>query len=311
MTSLQLLVIQKTEITEAGAMGLKRGPAQARHRQRSLAEEEVTPPRTPIPSRPMICRIATPLRPPPRRMLRLRSRRSGPGSAAASRADGPGEGSRRREGRVEVQAAGVFFGGAAGSKRRRAELELDQKTMRFAYDKVGKKSPEVDESARTALDLLSRLQTNQVKPTTMHWEAFEHARKAVEAGCDDPLVLYAYAFSTGGRANYSVADFDRRMAVAAEAIRESQYPAMSARDGADERGLSAVGQQGLRAEPDEGASLRRGRSQGARRRPQGREESVRAAALSRSGGNALSPPCGATRRTRWRRSNRSTRCSPT
>jgi hypothetical protein len=111
-------------------------------------------------------------------------------------------------------------------EKKREFFELNRKTMRLAYDEVGKRDPKWDDAARMAIDLTTRILTDQVQPTTMHWEAFEYAKRAMAAGCDDPLVLYAYAFCTGGRRNFSGDEYAQRSEVAAEAIRKSPYSPM-------------------------------------------------------------------------------------
>ena len=49
-------------------------------------------------------------------------------------------------------------------KRRRERLEWNRRTLRGAYDKVGKKDPRWDEPAREAMDLAARMFSEQVDP---------------------------------------------------------------------------------------------------------------------------------------------------
>jgi hypothetical protein len=78
-------------------------------------------------------------------------------------------------------------------KRFRDRLEWNRRTLGEAYDRLGEKDPRWDEPAREALDLAARVFSLQYEPIIPYKEVYAAARKAVEAGCRHPLVLYIYA----------------------------------------------------------------------------------------------------------------------
>ena len=65
-----------------------------------------------------------------------------------------------------------------------------------------------------------------VKPMASHLDVFEEAKKAIDAGCDDPLVLYVWAWASSGRNQpLDPREWYERSIVAAEAMRDSPYSA--------------------------------------------------------------------------------------
>jgi hypothetical protein len=127
-------------------------------------------------------------------------------------------------------------------KRRRQWLEWNRRTIVGAYDRVGKKDPEWDQPARQALDRAVRMFTNFYHPAGAYEEIRKPAHSAVAAGCDDPMVVYLYQRSLGGRSYRR----SRRMEEAARALGGSRYPAFR-------RALALAGQfaEGGPAEQDE------------------------------------------------------------
>ena len=80
--------------------------------------------------------------------------------------------------------------GAAGEASRRA-LRWNQTTLLGAYEKVGKKDPRWDKAAREALEAMAGLFARAADPAPGLDDVYPAAERAVKAGCDDPLVLYA------------------------------------------------------------------------------------------------------------------------
>lgn len=109
-------------------------------------------------------------------------------------------------------------------KQARDRLAWNRATLGEAYEKVGRKDPQWDEAARKALETGALYFSRQNLTLLEATEVYEPAKKAVDAGCDDPLVLYFYArFSVG--TNYpGEPEFYKRMEVAAEALGPSRYP---------------------------------------------------------------------------------------
>ena len=103
---------------------------------------------------------------------------------------------------------------------RRERLEWDRKTLAGAYDRLGKKDPRWDELARHALDLAARRITGQVEPVVTNDMIHEAAKKAVDAGCDDPLVRYFDVLN----ANPNTPDYPKNIQEASDALKERGYP---------------------------------------------------------------------------------------
>jgi hypothetical protein len=111
-------------------------------------------------------------------------------------------------------------------EKRTADYELQRKTLGLAYDKVGNRNAKWDEQAREALDRFARHLSRGVKPMVSHLEVFEAAKKAIDAGCADPLVRYVHAWSSVGKNDPGPDVLSERTAAAADAMRESKYSAL-------------------------------------------------------------------------------------
>ena len=103
-------------------------------------------------------------------------------------------------------------------KRYRERLEWNRRSLESAYDKVGKKDPRWDKPAREALDLAARMFSQQVDPAVALSDIHGPAKKAVEAGCDDPLILYVYARSPVDTSFPGDAEYNRRAQAAADTM---------------------------------------------------------------------------------------------
>ena len=105
--------------------------------------------------------------------------------------------------------------------RSRERLAWNRRTVGEAYDRVGKKDPRWDEPAREALDVAARMFAQQGDPPVMLADVQKPAKRAVEAGCDDPMILYLYARSSGGA---KPEEYRERIERAADAMTASGYP---------------------------------------------------------------------------------------
>ena len=108
---------------------------------------------------------------------------------------------------------------------RSEHLAWTRRTLAGAYDKVGKKDPRWDERVNELMKIavpMIALRENQGTYDDVH----QAAKRAIDAGCDDPIVLYIYAQSSFGRNWPGVPEFDRRYATAATALTSSKYPAI-------------------------------------------------------------------------------------
>lgn len=106
-------------------------------------------------------------------------------------------------------------------KHRRDWLEWNRRTTVGAYDKVGKKNPKWDKPAREALEYAARMFCAYIYPAGAYDELRKLTKVAVDAGCDDPMVVYLYNRSPGGL-RYPAS---RAMSASAKALGASRYPA--------------------------------------------------------------------------------------
>jgi hypothetical protein len=109
-------------------------------------------------------------------------------------------------------------------QRARERLEWNRRTMQGAYDRVGKKDPRWDKPAREALDLAALMYSQQVNPLIWSADVHPSAKRAIEAGCDDPLILYVYARTSAGPYAPTPEEYRRRLQAAADAMAASDYP---------------------------------------------------------------------------------------
>jgi len=102
-------------------------------------------------------------------------------------------------------------------------LAWNRLTLGDAYEKVGKRDPKWDKPAREACDLAARGYSLQSDPLVTFDDIFQAARRAVDAGCDDPLILYLYAQSSMIPNFPGDDEFFRRAQRAADALMVSSY----------------------------------------------------------------------------------------
>ena len=109
-------------------------------------------------------------------------------------------------------------------KSSRDAYAWNQKTLAGAYEKIGKRDQRWDKPANEAMEAAARFYSGLSDPHTRLQDIYAPARKAVEAGCDDPLVLSLYARASLG-SNFPVSEeFVRRILAAATAMESSKYP---------------------------------------------------------------------------------------
>ena len=103
-------------------------------------------------------------------------------------------------------------------------LEWNRATLGGAYEQAGRKSPKWDGPAREALEAAARLFGRAIDPCVREEQVFAVAKKAVGAGCDDPLVLDLYARTSRFANNPGPVEVERRWRAAAAAMEPSAYP---------------------------------------------------------------------------------------
>ncbi len=109
------------------------------------------------------------------------------------------------------------------TKRFEERLVWNRKTLQRAYDQVGKKDPRWDVPAREALELAARMFAKQVDPVINNAEIHAKAKKAVDAGCDDPMIKYLFARTSFGTESSFRRDYDRLVQSACQALEDSGY----------------------------------------------------------------------------------------
>ena len=109
-------------------------------------------------------------------------------------------------------------------QERLSRLMWADRTLAAPYDKVGKKNPRWD---RLVSDLMKTAVPLFLFPddADTHDDVYQPAQRAIEAGCDDPTVLYIYARTSTGRNFPGVDEYERRLQTAAAALESSRYPA--------------------------------------------------------------------------------------
>ena len=103
-------------------------------------------------------------------------------------------------------------------------VNWNRRTLADAYDKVGKKSPNWDDHAHAAMELTALYFSNSTDPRVQAKDIRAATQKALDAGCDDPLILFLHARSASPKA--PDAELDRDYAKAAKAMWSSAYPPM-------------------------------------------------------------------------------------
>ena len=108
-------------------------------------------------------------------------------------------------------------------QRRLESLEWNRRSLGEAYDKVGKRDKRWDAAAREALDKAARRFSQQVDPVVTTDDIHVATKKAIAAGCNDPMILYLYARTTEGKAYPGPEAYEKRFRDAGKAMAASRY----------------------------------------------------------------------------------------
>jgi len=81
---------------------------------------------------------------------------------------------------------------SAATRKKELSVAWTQKTVVDAYDRVGRKDPKWDAEARKALGIVVRSWEGSATLAEMR-QAYDLCGAALQAGCDDPLILYGRA----------------------------------------------------------------------------------------------------------------------
>ena len=106
-------------------------------------------------------------------------------------------------------------------KHRSGWLEWNRRTTVGAYDKAGNKDPKWDKQARESLEYAARMFCAYRYPAGAYDELRKLTKAAIDAGCNDPLVVHLYNRSLGGLKYPATAE----MRKGAKALGNSRYPA--------------------------------------------------------------------------------------
>jgi predicted Zn finger-like uncharacterized protein len=122
-------------------------------------------------------------------------------------------------------------------------LAFQRRTLAGAYDKVGKKDPRWDGPAREALEGLAGFLSSSPEPRHRALPTCARAREAINAGCDDGLVLYAFARAAVGPAAPPAEEGRRRYEATARALERSGYSPFRKMVGLYKAGLIKAGRR--------------------------------------------------------------------
>ena len=135
-------------------------------------------------------------------------------------------------------------------------LEWNRKTFGGAYEAAGKKGAGWDKPAGEALDAAARLFGRAIDPQAKEEEVYAAAKRAVDAGCDDPLILYLHARFTVVPNDPGPAESKRRWAAAAKAMEQADYPPLRRAVALSKAGMALAKAEDPTAEEKEEASRR-------------------------------------------------------
>ncbi|MDR3617992.1 MAG: hypothetical protein P4L85_01485 [Paludisphaera borealis] len=113
---------------------------------------------------------------------------------------------------------------AKTAKRSRERLEFQRRTLQGAYDKIGKRDPRWDKPAREALELAAQMFSLQIDPDVNVPDVNKPAKAAVNAGCDDPMVVYLYQRTLSGSDDPGLEETIRRAKSWSQGLADSKYP---------------------------------------------------------------------------------------
>jgi hypothetical protein len=112
---------------------------------------------------------------------------------------------------------------AAMEKRSRDSLEWNKRSLGDAYLKVGKRDKRWDGPAADALEKAARMFSQQTDPIVAPADVHAPAKRAIEAGCDDPMILYLRARTSVGKDYPGPAEYEKRHLAAGVAMEAGHY----------------------------------------------------------------------------------------
>jgi hypothetical protein len=109
-------------------------------------------------------------------------------------------------------------------QRERERLEWFRRTTLGAYERVGKQDPRWDEAVRKTLELAA-LQSNQRETKSSAEEINAAAKVAIDAGCDDPLLVNIFYRTSIATKDQPIDELIRLRNASIESYATSLYPA--------------------------------------------------------------------------------------
>jgi hypothetical protein len=109
--------------------------------------------------------------------------------------------------------------------RRRARRAWERASTVEAYQRVGHKDPKWDAAALGSLEAAARLWTGPLTRGHDRVASWRAAKRAIDAGCDDPYIRYLYVRLGHGLRTESDEDLAAHFARVADALEASDYPA--------------------------------------------------------------------------------------
>ena len=105
-------------------------------------------------------------------------------------------------------------------------LTWQRKTLLDAYDKCGKKNPRWDRDAHVALEAAVQFHSRENSPREIQREILDACRRAMTAGCDDPLILLLEVMASNAYEDSGSDPTLPRFLLAVDALEHSPYPAI-------------------------------------------------------------------------------------
>jgi hypothetical protein len=109
-------------------------------------------------------------------------------------------------------------------KRERERLEWLRRSTVGAYERIGKKNPRWDEAVRKTLELAA-LQSSQRETKISAKEINAAAKVAIDAGCDDPLLVNIFYRTSSATKDQPIDELIRRRDASIKIYATSHYPA--------------------------------------------------------------------------------------
>jgi hypothetical protein len=129
---------------------------------------------------------------------------------------------------------------ARSETRRNDRLAWTRRSYQGQYDAIGKKDPRWDQLAHEAIDLSVRFTEGEPDVVITADQVEKAAGAALDAGCDDPLIVNLHDRSSLIANHTEAAEMIRRVRSSAKALAASRYPAFRRAGALELAGISML-----------------------------------------------------------------------